>query len=182
MPNSGNTSGKSDDATIPLTVRIDRRVHNAVQRLIADGDVFASPDDLICTFLEAVTCRPAGPPGQKSLLDLLVFAAWQRGQDFETTLFGRPGNEHDRRQLYSLMLGFNRLDFVNTYEQREFRSKGATTFARDVAYRFARDLDREDATRLIETMTVGSPALHAEMLHWLDVAAAENADDPPGGA
>lgn len=161
------------DSTIPLTVHLDRRLHDDVQRLLTDGDVFLACNDLVRTFLEAVTCRTGRRAGQKSLLDLLVFAAWQRGEDFETTLFGRPGNEHDRRQLYSLMLGYNRLDFVNIYEQREFRAKGATTFARDVASRLARDLDREDAMRMIETMTLGSPSLYAEMLHWLDVAIAE---------
>lgn len=176
MQADGNKSDMNDDATVAVTVHIDRGLHDAVQRLLADGDVFKSPCDLIGTFLQAMTCRPGGTPGQKTFLDLIVFAAWQRGEDFEATLFGRPGNEHDRLQLYSLMLGFNRLDFVNTYEQREFCAKESTTFARDVASRLARDLDPEDATRLIETMTLGSPALHAELLHWLDVAEAERPD------
>jgi hypothetical protein len=51
------------------------------------------------------------------------------------------------------------------------------TFARAVATRFARDLDRADATALIETITLGSPSLQAEMLHWLDVAQAERDHD-----
>lgn len=170
-------SSMNDDTGIAITVRVDRSFHEAMQRFFAEGAVFESYDDLIGTLLQAATCRPGGPPGRKSFLDLLVFAAWQRGEDFETTLFGRPGNEHDRRQLYALMLGWNRLDLVNAYEQQEFRDKGSTTFARDVAVRFARDLDRKDATALIETMTLGSPGLQAEMLHWLDVAHSERAPD-----
>lgn len=168
---------KNDDTSIAVTVRIDRSLHDAMQRFFADGDVFESYDDLVGTLLQAATCRPGGPAGRKSFLDLLVFAAWQRGEDFEATLFGRPGNEHDRRQLYGLMLGWNRLDLVNAYEQREFRDKGATTFARDVTARLTRDLDRKDATAIIETMTLGSPNLHAEVLHWLDVAHSERAPD-----
>jgi hypothetical protein len=122
---------KNDDTTVAVTVRIDRDLHDAMQRFFADGHVFESYDDLVGSLLQAATCRPGRPAGRKSFLDLLVFDAWQRGEDFETTLFGRPGNEHDRRQLYGLMLGWNRLDLVNAYEQQEFRDRGAMAFVRE---------------------------------------------------
>lgn len=167
-----NGADPQDDKSVAVTIRIDRVLHEAMQAFFAAGDVFAGYDDLVGTLLQAATCSAGGPAGQKSFVELLQFTAWQRGLDFETTLFGRPGNEHDRRQIYALMLGDDRHDLVNAYESQEFRDKGAMIFARDVGTRFARDLERDDAARLIATMTLGAPALQAEMLHWLDIGLA----------
>ena len=159
--------------TVEITIRIDRQLHEEMQPFFADGLMFSAYQDLVGTLLQALTCKAGGAPCRRSFLDLLQFSSEQRDIGFEENLFGRPGNEHDRRQLYGMMLGMERLQMVNDYEWDEMEEKGAARFARDTAKRFARDLNRDHATRLIEGMTLGAPKLQAEMLHWLDVELAE---------
>ena len=167
-----NGAAPNDDK-VEITIRIDRKLHEELKPFFEADLMFAAYQDLVGTLLQALACKAGGPAGRQSFLDLLAFAADQRGIPFEENLFGRPGNEHDRRQLYGMMLGMERLFLVNEYEWDEMKEKGADQFARDVAKRFARDLNRIDATRLIETLTLGSSGLHAEMVHWLDVELAE---------
>jgi hypothetical protein len=155
--------------TVEITVRVSRQLHETAKAFFAEALWFTTYDEIVGTLLQAMTCRPDGPAAQRSFLDLLAFTAEQRGISFEENLFGRDGNEHDRRQFYGLMLGMERLRMVNDYEWSEMKEKGAARFAHDVARRFARDLNRIDGQRLIEGMTLGSPQLQAEMLHWLDV-------------
>lgn len=161
------------DDRADLTLKLTSAHRNALHAFLAsDNAWFASADELVSALLEALTCCPGSADGHRSFMDFLAFVAEQRGIPFEDNLFGRMGNEHDRRQLYGLMLGMNRLQMVNDYEWAEWKEKGPHRFARDVATRFAKDLERADAERLIETMTLGSPSLQAEMLHWLDIGLA----------
>lgn len=169
----GSNGAEPTDDKVEITIRIDRKLHEELQPFFADELMFSAYEDLVGTVLQALCCKSRSDPMRRSFLDLLEFSAQQRGISFEENLFGRPGNEHHRRQLYGMMLGMERLQMVNNYEWDELEEKGANRFARDVAKRFARDLNRVDATRLIETMTLGSSCLHAEMLHWLDVELAE---------
>lgn len=169
----GSNGPAAQDDTVEVTIRIDRKLHEELKPFFADQLMFSGYQDLFDTLLQALCSKAGTDPCRRSFLDLLEFTHQQRDISFEENLFGRPGNEHHRRQLYGMMLGMERLQMVNNYEWDEMEEKRANRFARDTAKRFARDLNRNDATQLIEGMTLGSASLHAEMLHWLDVELAE---------
>lgn len=164
-------NGKSE--TVEITLCVDRKLVESVQPFIEDRLFFSGYDDLFERVLEAIGGRRGDRCVPINFLTLLEVAAQQRGVSFVENLFGRPGNVQDWRALFGLLLGRERLDFINAYEWDELEEKGVDRFARDGATRLAKDLNRDHATEMIELMTMGSAELRAEMLHWLDVALAE---------
>lgn len=166
------TTGKADD-TVEVTLRIDRKLHEAMQPFFEQQINFANMDELVQMLMRAITRTPDSVWGQSRFMDFLFDVAEQRNVGFEYNLFGRLGNELDRRQLYAMLLGYNRYDIATELEQDEYDDKGPEKFAQDVARRLARDLDRRNAEAIIATMTLGNEGLHQLMIHWLEVFLAE---------
>ncbi|MBA4131116.1 MAG: hypothetical protein C0519_06800 [Hyphomicrobium sp.] len=161
-------TGNREDK-VEVTLRIDRKLHEAMQPFFDQQINFANLDELVQMLLRALTRTPDSGWGQSSFMDFLFDVAEQRNVGFEYNLFGRRGNELDRRQLYAMLLGYNRYDIATELEQDEYDDKGPEKFAQDVARRLARDLDRRNAEAIIATMTLGNEGLHQLMMHWLDV-------------
>jgi hypothetical protein len=162
------TTGKTDD-TVEVTLRIDRKLHEAMQTFFEHQINFANMDELVKVLMRAITRTPDSEWGHTSFMSFLFDVAEQRNVGFEYNLFGRLGNELDRRQLYAMLLGYNRYEIATELEQDEYDDKGPEKFAQDVARRLARDLDRRNAEAIIATMTLGNEGLHQLMMHWLDV-------------
>lgn len=166
------TIGNREDK-VEVTLRIDRKLHEAMQPFFEQQINFANMDELVQMLLRVITRTPDSVWGQSRFMDFLFDVAEQRNVGFEYNLFGRLGNELDRRQLYAMLLGYNRYEIATELEQDEYDDKGPEKFAQDVARRLARDLDRRNAEALIATMTLGNEGLHQLMIHWLEVYLAE---------
>lgn len=162
------TTGKTEDK-IEVTLRIDRKLHEAMQPFFEQQINFANMDELVQMLLRVITRTPESEWGQSRFMDFLFDVAEQRNVGFEYNLFGRLGNEVDRRQLYAMLLGYSRYDIATELEQDEYDDKGPEKFAQDVARRLARDLDRRNAEAIIATMTLGNEGLQQLMMHWLEV-------------
>lgn len=162
-----------ESETVEITLRVDRKLLESARPFIEDRLFFIGYDDLFERVLEALGCKRSDRSIPINFLTLLEVAAQQRGVSFVENLFGRPGNAQDWRSLFGMLLGRERLDFINGYEWDELEQKGADGFARDTAMQLARDLNRTHATEIIELMTVGAEELRAEMLHWLEIHLAE---------
>lgn len=167
------TRTEPQDDKIEVTLRLDRKLHEAMQPFFEHQINFANMEELVTVLMRAITRTPDSVWGQCSFMDFLYEVAEQRNVGFEYNLFGRLGNEHDRRQLYAMLLGYNRYDILTALEQDEYDDKGPEKFAQDVARRLARDLDRRNAEAIITTMSLGNEGLHQLMIHWLEVFQAE---------
>lgn len=169
---SGTNTGTAQDK-VEITIRIDRKLHERMQNFFAFPVHYGNYSELVEALLQALTKTDDTDWLHQSFLDLLWASSQQRNVGFEEHLFGRAGNEHDRQQLYGLMLGMERYELPVDRQQEEFDDKGPETFAHDMARRLARDLNRFHAANIITVMTAGEPELTELMLHWLDVYLAE---------
>lgn len=155
--------------SVEITIKLDRELHEAMQEFFKQGGFFDGYQSLFQLVAEAI-CRSDGKRREyRTFLELLDWCADQKGVGLETLLYGRPSNEHDRLQLYAMLLNLDRFSLVNDYEQDEWRKCGLQGFAQGLAKRLARDLDRDTAAMIIEEKTPFDPEVRAEALHWLDI-------------
>lgn len=159
------------DGSVEITIKLDRELHEAMQDFFRPErfGFFEGYQDFFELAAEAVCRRDGKPREYRTFLEVLDWCADQKGICLETLLYGRAPNEHDRLQLYSLLLGLDRLSLVNDYEQAEWRKRKLLGVAHDLAKRLARDLERDTATMIIEEKTHFDPEIRAEALHWLDI-------------
>lgn len=160
-----------NDGGVEITIKLDRQLHEAMQDFFKSERLgfFEGYQDFFELVAEAICRRDGKPRDYRSFLEVLDWCAEQKGVCLETLLYSRAPNEHDRLQLYSMMLGLDRLSLVNDYEQDEWRKRKLSGFAHDLAKRLARDLERDTATMIIEEKTLFDPAVRTEALHWLDI-------------
>lgn len=168
------SGGQRDADDVEITVRIPAALHREMKLFFDQGPHFANYREFVTAACEAV-CKSDEEPllRYRSLLDLWHCVKEQRAFGFEDVLFGRWSNEHDRIQLWSLLLGLKRYTLTKAYDEDAWTENGPTLFAQMVARTLARDLQREAAAQIIEEKTVSNPHMRAEMLHWLDVELAE---------
>lgn len=166
--------GEPEADEVEITVRIAAGLHREMKLFFDQGPHFASYQEFVAAACEAVCKSDEGPLlHYRSLFDLWHCVKEQRAFGFDDVLFGRWSNEHDRLQLWSLLLGLKRYTLTKAYDEDAWTENGPTLFARMVARTLARDLQREAAAQIIEEKTVSNPHMRAEMLHWLDVELAE---------
>lgn len=160
-----------NDGSVEITIKLDRKLHAAMQAFFKGqgGGFFEGYQDFFQLVAEAICRRDGRPRDYRTFLEVLDWCADQKGVSLETLLYSRAPSEHDRLQLYSMLLGLDRLSLVNDYEQAEWRERKLSGFAHALAKRLARDLERDTATMIIEEKTPLDREVRAEALHWLDI-------------